>query len=50
MEFPGIISKGYKMPEDDTFLLWKMLTKETLDSVKWLPADITLIDKIKQNL
>ena len=28
----------------------KWLTKETLDSVKWLPADITLIDKIKQNL
>lgn len=25
MEFPGIISEGYKMPEDDTFLLWKRL-------------------------
>lgn len=24
------------------------LTKEELDSVDWLPADITLIDKIKQ--
>lgn len=28
----------------------KWLTKETLDSVEWLPADITLIDKIRQNL
>ena len=28
----------------------KWLTKETLDSVEWLPADITLIDRIKQNL
>ena len=27
----------------------KWLTKETLDSVEWLPADITLIDKIKQS-
>lgn len=28
----------------------KWLTKDTIDSVKWLPADLTLIDKIKQNL
>ena len=28
----------------------KWLTKESLDSVEWLPADITLIDKIKQSL
>lgn len=28
----------------------KWLTKETLDSVEWLPTDITLIDKIRQNL
>ena len=28
----------------------KWLTKETLDSVEWLPADITLIEKIKQSL
>lgn len=28
----------------------RWLTKETIDSVEWLPADITLIDKIKQNL
>lgn len=28
----------------------KWLTKETLDSVKWLPADITLIEKIKQEM
>lgn len=25
----------------------KWLTKETLDSVQWLPADITIIEKIK---
>ena len=25
----------------------KWLTKEELDSVQWLPADVTLIDKIK---
>jgi len=28
----------------------KWLTKDELDSVEWLPADITLIDKIKQHL
>ena len=28
----------------------KWLSKETLDSVEWLAADITLIDKIKQSL
>ena len=28
----------------------KWLTKETLDSVGWLPADITLIDKIRRSL
>ena len=28
----------------------KWLTKETLDSVEWLPADITLIEKIKREL
>lgn len=28
----------------------KWLNKNQLDSVKWLPADITLIDKIKQAL
>lgn len=26
----------------------KWLTRETLDSVKWLPADIELIDKLKK--
>lgn len=26
------------------------LTKETIDSVNWLPADITLIEKIKKEL
>lgn len=28
----------------------RWLTKETIDSVNWLPADITLIEKIKFNL
>lgn len=28
----------------------KWLTKAELDSVEWLPADITLIDKIRQEL
>ena len=28
----------------------KWLTKEELDSVEWLPADITLIEKIKEAL
>jgi 8-oxo-dGTP diphosphatase len=28
----------------------KWLTKEELDSVEWLPADILLIDKIKQEM
>ncbi len=28
----------------------KWLTKDTLDSVQWLPADITLIEKIRQSM
>lgn len=28
----------------------KWLTKETLDSVEWLPADITIIDKIREKM
>lgn len=28
----------------------KWLTKEELDSVDWLPADVTLIDKIREQL
>ncbi len=28
----------------------KWLSKETLDSVEWLPADITIIDKIREKL
>lgn len=28
----------------------KWLTKEELDEVDWLPADITLIDKIRENM
>lgn len=28
----------------------KWLTKEELDSVQWLPADVTLIDKIRKSM
>ena len=28
----------------------KWLTKDQLDSVAWLPADITLIDKIREQM
>lgn len=28
----------------------KWLTKDTIDSVDWLPADITIIDKVKEYL
>ncbi len=28
----------------------RWLTKETMDSVEWLPADITIIEKIKNEL
>jgi 8-oxo-dGTP diphosphatase len=28
----------------------RWLTAETIDSVDWLPADITLIEKIKEKL
>ena len=28
----------------------KWLTKDELDSVEWLPADVTLIEKIKQEM
>lgn len=28
----------------------KWLTKDQLDSVAWLPADVTLIDKIRKNM
>lgn len=37
MEFPGIISKGYKMPEDDTFFVMEEVGKilgVQLESVK----------------
>ena len=29
---------------------FKWLSKDQIDSVQWLPADITLLDKIKTNL
>ena len=28
----------------------KWLTKDQLDSVAWLPADVTLIEKIRRNM
>ena len=28
----------------------KWLTKETIDSVNWLPADVTLVNKLKEYL
>ena len=28
----------------------KWLTREQLDSVAWLPADVTLIEKIRRNM
>lgn len=28
----------------------RWLTKDTIDKVKWLPADITILEKIKENL
>ena len=28
----------------------RWLTKETIDDVDWLPADITLIEKLKQQI
>ena len=36
-----------KVPENNTEAA-KWLTKNELDSVAWLPADITLIGKIKE--
>ena len=28
----------------------RWLTKETLDTVQWLPADVTIIEKIKESI
>lgn len=42
-----VINGGLKLKEAEEST-W--LTKETLYSVKWLPADIILIDKIKEYL
>lgn len=28
----------------------RWLTKETLDTVRWLPADVTIIEKLKENI
>lgn len=42
-----IVSGGLVLKEHEAA---KWLTKEELDSVEWLPADITLIDKLRAEL
>ena len=42
-----IISGNLELKEAEAS---KWLTKESIDSVDWLPADITIIDKIKSML
>lgn len=42
-----IVSGDFVLKEHEAA---KWLTKDELDSVEWLPADITLIDKIKELL
>ena len=46
--FLGTDSKRAASPEEAEVAKW--LTKETIDSVQWLPVDITFIDKIKAAL
>lgn len=48
MEFPGIISKGYKMPEDDTFFVMEEVGKilgVQLESVKLIEIYITMCQR-----
>ena len=42
------IKSGYLVLKEHEAAQW--LTKETLDSVNWLPADLGLIDKIREHL
>ena len=42
-----IISGNLELKEHEAA---RWLTKDKLDSIEWLPADITLIDKIKKDL
>ena len=41
----GLISGGLTLKEAEE-AMW--LTKASIDSVKWLPADITILEKIKE--
>lgn len=42
-----IVSGELKLKEHENA---KWLTKEHLDEVEWLPADVILIDKIRMNM
>ena len=46
--FWAVILEGNLVLKEHEAAKW--LTKEELDSVEWLPADITLIEKIKEEL
>ena len=41
------LSKSFVLKEHDDA---KWLSKDTLDTVSWLPADIGLIDKLKEKI
>ena len=42
-----IVSRELKLKEHENA---KWLTKEQLDEVEWLPADVILIDKIRMDM
>ena len=42
------VTEGYLVLKEHEAAKW--LTKETIDDVDWLPADITLVDKIKAEM
>ena len=42
-----VISGQLKLKEAEEA---RWLTKETLDTVQWLPADVTIIEKIKKSI
>lgn len=42
-----VISGDLELKEHDAA---KWLTKDQMDSIEWLPADITIVDKIKEEL
>ena len=43
----GVVAGHLELKEAEAA---KWLTKDQLDSVAWLPADITLIDKIREQM